>query len=150
VNFGIILFEKGWSRLNGTGLRPHLPTEMGLLFDQGIQAAISMGYRYNNVMITPTLTHDLDTVRKIVLEGLKNYQAKVYLFGSQATGKARLHSDIDVAILPVQPIPSLTLSGIRDTLEESDVVRHVDVVDLSETDKTFQNRVKREGVLWKG
>ena len=98
-------------------------------------------------MVPSVLTHDLEFVRKTVLENLRGYRARVYLFGSQATGKARLHSDIDVAILPLEPIPSLTLSEIRDTLEESDVVRHVDVVDLSETDGAFRQRVEKEGVL---
>jgi len=100
-------------------------------------------------MITPILTHDLNTVREIMLERLKNYRARVYLFGSQATGKARLHSDIDIAILPLQPIPSLALSEIRDLLENSDVIRHVEIVDLSEVDETFRQRVEREGVLWR-
>ena len=100
-------------------------------------------------MITPILTHDLNTVREIMLERLKNYRARVYLFGSQATGKARLHSDIDIAILPLQPIPSLALSEIRDLLENSDVIRHVEIVDLSEVDEMFRQRVEREGVLWR-
>ena len=70
-------------------------------------------------MLTPVLTHDLESVKKIVLEQLKAHGAKVYLFGSQATGKARLYSDIDVAILPLQPLPVLALSEIREKLEES-------------------------------
>jgi predicted nucleotidyltransferase len=100
-------------------------------------------------MLTPVLTSDLDTVRKIVLDQLKGYRAKVYLFGSQATGQARLHSDIDVAILPLEPLPSLTFSNIRETLEESRVIRTVDVVDLSEADEKLRQRVLKEGVLWK-
>ena len=101
-------------------------------------------------MVTPILTHDLQTARKIVLRHLKGRRARVYLFGSQATGKARLYSDIDVAILPLQSMPVQTLSDIREELEESDVVRIVDVIDLTDTDAAFRQRVEREGVLWKG
>lgn len=100
-------------------------------------------------MASEILKQELELVRKTVLENLRGYRARVYLFGSQATGRARLHSDIDIAILPLQPIPSLTLFKIRETLEESNVVRHVDVVDLSETDEAFRQRVEKEGILWK-
>ncbi len=100
-------------------------------------------------MNTRVLTYDLDTTRKIVLERLKNFRAKVYLFGSQATGKARVYSDIDVAVLPFQKIPVSALSEIREELEESDIVRNVDVVDLTEVDEVFRQRVEREGVVWR-
>jgi predicted nucleotidyltransferase len=100
-------------------------------------------------MLTPVLTHDLETTRKIILEQLRDYRVKVWLFGSQATGNARLYSDIDIAILPLQPLSARTLSDIRETLEDSDIVRHVDIVDLSETDESFLQRVESEGVLWK-
>ena len=86
-------------------------------------------------MTMPVLTHDLETVCKIVLNHLKGYRAKVYLFGLQATGEARPKSDIDVAVLPLQPLPDLLFFNIRESLEESDVVRNVDVVNLSETDE---------------
>jgi len=95
------------------------------------------------------LTYDLDTARRIVLERLKNYRAKVYLFGSQAAGKARAYSDIDVAVLPFQTMPGSALSELREELEESDIVRNVDVVDLSEVDEAFRQRVEKEGILWK-
>jgi predicted nucleotidyltransferase len=100
-------------------------------------------------MLTPILIHDLESVKNIVLEQLKAYKAKVYLFGSQATGKARLYSDIDIAILPLQPLPILALFEIREKLEESDIVREVDVLDLSETEDIFRQRVEKEGILWK-
>lgn len=100
-------------------------------------------------MNTLVLTHDLENTRRIVLERLRNYRARVYLFGSQATGKARFYSDIDVAILPLQKMPVSMFSEIREELEESDIVRSVDVVDLTEADEGFRQRVEKEGVIWK-
>jgi hypothetical protein len=100
-------------------------------------------------MDTLVLQNDLNTTRKLVLEHLKSYRAMVYLFGSQATGKARLYSDIDVAILPLQKLPISLLSEIHEELEESDIVRTVDVIDLTETDESFRQRVEKEGVVWK-
>jgi predicted nucleotidyltransferase len=100
-------------------------------------------------MVTPILAQDLETTRTIVLKYVQDRRAKVYLFGSQATGRSRLHSDIDVAILPLEPLPALIFSNIREALEESNIVRTVDVVDLSDADETLRQRVLEEGVLWK-
>ena len=100
-------------------------------------------------MVTPILTQDLETTRKIVLKFVQNRRAKVWLFGSQATGVSRLHSDIDVAILPLEPLPALTFSNIREALEESNILRMVDVVDLSDADERLRQRVLKEGVVWK-
>jgi predicted nucleotidyltransferase len=100
-------------------------------------------------MVTPVLAQDLETTREIVLKYVQGRRAKVYLFGSQATGRSRLHSDIDVAILPLEPLPALTFSHIREALEESNVVRPVDVVDLSSADEKLRQRVLKEGVPWK-
>ncbi|MFZ5822261.1 MAG: type VII toxin-antitoxin system MntA family adenylyltransferase antitoxin [Chloroflexota bacterium] len=99
-------------------------------------------------MKSRVLLNDLKLARKITLENLKGYRAKVYLFGSQATGKAHPYSDIDIAILPLQPLPPSLFFNLRDALEESDVVRTVDVVDLREVDEKFYQRVVDEGVLW--
>jgi predicted nucleotidyltransferase len=100
-------------------------------------------------MLAPVLNHDLETTRKIVLKHIGGFRAKVYLFGSQATGQARRHSDIDVAILPLEPLPIVTFSDIREALEESNIIYEVDVVDLSEVDEKFRQRVLKEGVAWK-
>ncbi|HLO15656.1 MAG TPA: nucleotidyltransferase domain-containing protein [Anaerolineales bacterium] len=100
-------------------------------------------------MVTTSLTRDLETTRKIVLKHLIGYHAKVYLFGSQAKGKAYRSSDIDVAILPLHPFPTQVLSEIREDLDESDILYPVDLVDLSETDEKFRQRVQKEGTLWK-
>ena len=93
-------------------------------------------------------TRSLDEVRSIVLAGLKGRRARVYLFGSWAAGTAVRSSDIDVGILPEDPIPPVVLSGIREALEESGTLYPVDLIDLSETPETFRERVMREGKLW--
>ncbi|HIK58835.1 MAG TPA: nucleotidyltransferase domain-containing protein [Nitrospinaceae bacterium] len=91
---------------------------------------------------------DIAEVGRIVLEGLRRYPVRVYLFGSSARGEVRKGSDIDVAVLPLNPLPDGTLSAIRETLEESRVLCQVDLVDLSTSDPAFSNRVFKEGVMW--
>jgi uncharacterized protein len=81
-------------------------------------------------------------------DALRGHSVRVYLFGSFARGDAAVYSDIDVALLPSGPLADGALSAIRDALEESLVVRPVDLVDLSVVPDSFRERVLREGVLW--
>ena len=95
-----------------------------------------------------TTSRDLTEVRRIVLEGLAGYAVRVYLFGAHARGTAHRTSDIDVAILPLKPIPPWVLSVLRGNLEECHVPYRVDLVDLSMADLAFRERVMREGIVW--
>lgn len=92
---------------------------------------------------------DLAEVRKIVLDGLVGYSAKVYLFGSQATGTAKSTSDIDIAIWPLGPVPEQVFANISQALEESAVLRPVELVDTLTADDALRERVLREGILWR-
>lgn len=93
---------------------------------------------------------DLEEVGRIVRDGLKGHRVRVYLFGSWVRDRAGRTSDIDVAVLPLEPLPAGLLSEIREALEESRVIYPVDLVDLSESTPQFRERVLREGVLWNG
>ena len=79
---------------------------------------------------------------------LRPYPCRVYLFGSWATRQARQSSDVDIAILPETSLPTGLLSQLRFELEESSLLLSVDVIDLSQTPPTFQQRVISEGKLW--
>jgi predicted nucleotidyltransferase len=92
----------------------------------------------------------LNEVKKIVLAGLRGHPARVYLFGSRAHGDAVAGSDIDVAVLPADPLPPGLLSLIREQLEESHVPYVVELVDLSDADPAFRQLVQQEGTLWTG
>ena len=98
----------------------------------------------------PPESFDVAEVRRIVRAGLGSHPAQVYLFGSWAKGCASRTSDIDVGVLPLEPLPEGLLSEIREALEESLVIYPVDLVDLSETSPQFRERVLREGVAWNG
>ena len=96
------------------------------------------------------MDRDLVEVRRIVLEGLKGQRACVYLFGTRAHGRASRTSDIDVGVLPLEPLSPGVLSAIREALEESRVPYTVDLVDLSQVDSDLRRRVLEEGVQWNG
>lgn len=91
---------------------------------------------------------DLQQVRQIILEKLGKHSAQVFLFGSQATGRAVGASDIDVAVLPKDELPVGLLSLVREALEQSNIPFRVDLVDLSKADESFRQRVMREGIQW--
>lgn len=95
------------------------------------------------------VSRDLSEARRIILEGLADYRVGVYLFGSHAHGEDTLTSDIDVAILPLEPLPTWVLSELREQLEDSQVLQPVDLVDLSVVDPAFRDRVLQEGIQWR-
>lgn len=87
--------------------------------------------------------------KRLVLDGLKEYNVRVYLFGSRAKGGAGITSDIDIAVMPLEALPPGVLSTIRENLGDSCIIYEVDLVDLSQTDLDFRERVMREGLLWR-
>jgi predicted nucleotidyltransferase len=99
-------------------------------------------------MATAGIARDLDEVRRIVLHGLAGHRVRVFLFGSRSAGGAVRSSDIDVGVLPLDPLPAGVLFGIREALENSSVLPMVDLVDLSQVDAEFRERVLRDGTPW--
>jgi len=72
-------------------------------------------------------------------------EAKFTFFGSWAAGNAQPSSDVDIGILSAVPIPPGLLSQLRFDLEESSLLLRVDVIDLSQTKDSFQQRVLSGG-----
>lgn len=90
----------------------------------------------------------LGEVRRLLLDRLKGCSFHLFLFGSQSTQRAGRTSDIDVAILPITPLPRGLLSEIREELEESRIPYTVDLVDLSRSNPEFVQHVRQKGVIW--
>ena len=86
----------------------------------------------------------------MVLAALGEHDAAVWLFGSCARGEALQHSDIDIAILPRDELPSAFFSDLAESVEESPIPYDVDIVDLRSATATLIDEVRREGVKWKG
>ena len=86
----------------------------------------------------------------MVLAALGEYDAEVWLFGSCARGEALQHSDIDIAILPRNELPTGFFSDLAESVEESSIPYDVDIVDLRSAAPTLIDEVRHEGVKWKG
>jgi predicted nucleotidyltransferase len=96
----------------------------------------------------PTATPDLQEARALVLDALRGYPAKVFLYGSFARGEATYGSDIDIAVLPERSLPPEVLSALRERLAEAPILYDVNIVDLSRSGPQFRERVLREGKVW--
>jgi predicted nucleotidyltransferase len=86
----------------------------------------------------------------MVLDALGAHDAAVWLFGSCARGDVLQHSDIDIAILPREELPSGFFSDLAESVEESSIPYNVDIVDLRSAAPSLIDEVRREGVKWKG
>jgi len=74
---------------------------------------------------------------------------KVYLFGSQATGKARQSSDIDIAVERDTPISRFELAEIKNMLENSRLLKKIDIVDINDINEDFKKEILKTRVIWK-
>ncbi|MBY0247234.1 MAG: nucleotidyltransferase domain-containing protein [Nitrospiraceae bacterium] len=63
---------------------------------------------------------------------------KIFVFGSQATGRSVTRSDIDLGIDVGHPIAPEDLAAIREALDGLPILQRVDVVDFSSVDETFK------------
>ena len=100
--------------------------------------------------MNPTRAWAIEELRRMVLDALGEHDAEVWLFGSCARGEALQHSDIDVAILPADGLPSGFFSDLAESAEESPIPYDVDIVDLRSAAPSLIEEVRREGVKWKG
>lgn len=90
----------------------------------------------------------LSELQKIILRFIGEHKVKVYLFGSRAKNTARLTSDVDIGLLPFENLPINFVSDLRELIDASNVPYGVDIVDLSQTDSIFREKVLKEGILW--
>ena len=91
---------------------------------------------------------DLQRIRQLVIERLRPFGVRIFLYGSRARGSARRSSDVDVAVLAEPPLPVGILSRLRDELEESSIRLPVEIMDLAQANPALRERVMREGIVW--
>jgi len=86
----------------------------------------------------------LAIVQAILCEHLPE-NARVWVFGSRATGRARRGSDLDLAIDTGQPLSAETELALRFAFEDSDLPWTVDVVDMQRLrEGIFRQNVERD------
>lgn len=85
------------------------------------------------------------TLIKTILRQHLPSNAKVGVFGSRVTGKARKYSDVDLIInISGENVPIQTLFVLATEFEESDLPFKVDVVDWNKLSAEFQEMIADE------
>jgi uncharacterized protein len=75
--------------------------------------------------------------------------AKIYLFGSRATGKNQATSDIDLAIDGGKQLPIEAIDEAKDVVNTLSIPYNVDIVDFHYISPLMQEIIKKEKVVWK-
>jgi predicted nucleotidyltransferase len=73
--------------------------------------------------------------------------ARVWVFGSRATGTARRYSDLDLALEGDRPLDWMLLADITTALSESDLPFKVDVLDLLAIEPSFRQLIEADRVV---
>lgn len=76
-------------------------------------------------------------------------QFQVWAFGSRTTGKAKLYSDLDLAVMTDEPLDWRTSAALGDDFAESDLPFKVDIVDWAATSTTFRKIIEKDKVVLK-
>jgi predicted nucleotidyltransferase len=100
--------------------------------------------------MNPTRQRAIEQLRRMVLDAVGNRDAEIWLFGSCARGDAKQHSDIDIAILPRDDLPSGFFAELAADIEESTIPYDVDLVDLRRADAALVEEIRDEGLSWRG
>lgn len=92
------------------------------------------------------MTSDLNALSGIVERHLADRIRLAYLFGSVASGRAGEHSDLDLAILPSQPVSDEDVWSWGQTLAV-ELGRDVDLINLMSCSTVLRYQVVTEGKL---
>lgn len=76
-------------------------------------------------------------------------EAKIYLFGSYASGDYRRSSDIDIAIDAGRRLRLAEKGQIRNMIDALNLIQEVDIVDFYSLPEDMKKDILREGVAWK-
>lgn len=87
-------------------------------------------------------TEQLVQVRRLIDEVLPG--ARVAVFGSRATGRARPFSDLDLLVMEPRQLTWAQRADLRDAFEASNLPFKVDVVELDSLPKGMAQRAQEE------
>lgn len=92
----------------------------------------------------------LEKIKEIINNFIQEEDVKIFLFGSRARGDNISTSDVDIGIIYGPDFNKGKISLLRESLEESNIPYHVEIVDLNNVSSKFRNSVLKEAILWKG
>jgi len=97
-----------------------------------------------------TVYHEREAIKLSILTAFADIDADIFLFGSQAAGRAHEKSDYDIGYYTDEKIPVNTLIDLKDKLEEMPIPAKVDLVDFTTFSVEFVQIALKGGVeIWK-
>ena len=99
-------------------------------------------------MISGLSTDEFRFLQKNLIEPLKHAGARVFVFGSRATGKEKKFSDIDLLYIPKSEadLPSHEVYRLLSFIEDSNFPYKIDLVKDSELAQSYRHSVEREKI----
>jgi predicted nucleotidyltransferase len=91
-------------------------------------------------------SEQIQIVRRILSQYVPGLPARI--FGSRVNGRAKPHSDLDLALMTDQPLPPLTGALLRDAFSESDLPFKVDIVDWAEISESFRKVIEEKNEIF--
>lgn len=94
-----------------------------------------------------------NSLKNAILDIVFNYinpdESLVFLFGSYATGKARVSSDIDIGLMCQKDIPDNLFARLRLKLaEDVQTLRQIQVFDFAKASEDFKDMAMKEIKIW--
>lgn len=105
----------------------------------------SPGWSDSTVKTLDLPSDDLERVRQILSANVPGRE--IWAFGSRVCGKARKFSDLDLAIVGSQPLPTGVMADLRDAFCESDLPMKIDLIDLATTEDYFRRIIERHYIV---
>ncbi len=97
-----------------------------------------------------TVYHEREAIKLTVLDAFNNVDADIFLFGSQATGRAHEKSDYDIGYYTDEKISANIIIELKEKLEEMPIPAQVDLVDFTRLSAEFVQIALKGGVeIWK-
>lgn len=86
--------------------------------------------------------YQLEVIKVILKKHVPDCEVRA--FGSRVTWTAKDYSDLDLAVVGNEKLPTKTIFSIKEAFQESDLPFRVDVLDWNAISKEFQKVIKRK------
>ena len=83
----------------------------------------------------------LEIIKRILKEYVPGCDVRV--FGSRVNGTAKKHSDLDLAVVGKEKIPTRKMNALREAFEDSDLPIRVDVLDWHAISADFRAIIEK-------
>jgi predicted nucleotidyltransferase len=92
---------------------------------------------------------DLLLLKRYLIDYFRDENISLLLFGSRARVDHATNSDIDIGIIPHQPLDPKKLTLLREWIENQNIPQKVELVDFSLVSEQFKEQALEDAEWWK-